>query len=92
MRSNAWPSCATTRRRALERFFGNEALALAERAAGNPEGHAAALAQAREAFAALDEGDRGWCQPTLDKLQRRHPLKAAPGPGVARWPRHGRLH
>ena len=58
---------------ALERFFGFEALALAERAAGNPEGHAAALAQAREAFAALDEGDRGWCQPTLDKLNAGAP-------------------
>ncbi|MDP1648618.1 MAG: hypothetical protein Q8M01_10510 [Rubrivivax sp.] len=54
---------------ALERFFGFEALALAERAAGNAAGHALAVAQASVAFAALDEGDRGWCQPTLDKLQ-----------------------
>jgi len=53
---------------ALERFFGHEALALAEAADGNAAGRAAAVAQAREAFAALDEGDRGWCQPTLDKL------------------------
>jgi hypothetical protein len=52
----------------LERFFGSEALALAEAADGNAAGRAAAVAQAREAFAALDEGDRGWCQATLDKL------------------------
>ncbi len=31
----------------------------------------AAVAQAREAFAALEEGDRGWCQATLDKLDAR---------------------
>ena len=37
----------------LERFFASEALALAEAADGNAAGHAAALAQAREAFAAL---------------------------------------
>lgn len=53
---------------ALERFFGHEALALAEAAAGNARGRAAALAQANEAFAALDEADRGWCRPTLEKL------------------------
>jgi hypothetical protein len=52
----------------LERFFGYEALALAERAAGHAARAAAAAAQAREAFAALDEGDRGWCRATLDKL------------------------
>lgn len=53
----------------LERFFGFEALALAERAAGNAAAQAAALAQASRAFALLDEADRGWCQATLDKLQ-----------------------
>jgi hypothetical protein len=52
----------------LERFFGHEALALAEAGDGNAGGCAAAVAQARDAFAALDEGDRGWCRPTLDKL------------------------
>ncbi|MDZ7589482.1 MAG: hypothetical protein U5L05_02070 [Rubrivivax sp.] len=52
----------------LERFFGHEALALAEAADGNAAGRAAAVTQASEAFAALDEADRGWCQPTLDKL------------------------
>lgn len=52
----------------LERFFASEALALAEAANGNAAGHAAALAQAREAFAALDEADQGWCRASLDKL------------------------
>ena len=53
---------------ALERFFAGEALGVVERAAGNAGGHRQALAQAREAFAALDEGDRAWCQASLDKL------------------------
>jgi hypothetical protein len=52
----------------LERFFASEALALAEAADGNTAGRAAALAQAREAFAALDEADQGWCRASLDKL------------------------
>ena len=53
---------------ALERFFGWEALGRVERAAGNAAGHAQALARAREAFADLDEGDKGWCGESLDKL------------------------
>ena len=53
---------------ALEVFFGWEALGLVERDAGNATGHAHALAQARAAFAALDAGDRGWCQASLDAL------------------------
>lgn len=65
----------------LERFFGNEALALAETADGNGSGRAAAVAQAREAFAALEEADRGWCQPMLDKL-----LALTPEPAVAAAP------
>jgi hypothetical protein len=52
----------------LERFFASEALALAEAADGNAAGHAAALAQTREAFAALDEADQGWCRASLDQL------------------------
>ncbi|MDP1899804.1 MAG: hypothetical protein Q8K96_05065 [Rubrivivax sp.] len=40
----------------------------AERAAGESVGHPQALARAREAFAALDESDRGWCQASLDQL------------------------
>lgn len=54
---------------ALERFFGHEALALAERAAGDAEAAAQALAAARAACADLDDSDRGWCQTTLDKLE-----------------------
>ena len=54
---------------ALERLFGFEALGLAQRAAGDSSGHAQALAQAEAAFAALAEGDRGWCQTSLDKLR-----------------------
>ena len=57
---------------ALERFFGHEALTLAEAADVDAAGRAAAVAQAvaqaQRAFAELDEGDRGWCRPTLDKL------------------------
>jgi len=54
---------------ALERFFGWEALGRVERAAGNATGHAQAVAQAEQAFAGLDEGDRGWCQASLDALK-----------------------
>lgn len=54
---------------ALERFFGNEALALAERALGHPLEEAQAVAQAESAFAALDGSERGWCQASLDKLK-----------------------
>jgi hypothetical protein len=52
----------------LEAFFGWVALGLVERAAGNASGHAQAQAQAEVAFAALEPGDRGWCQASLDKL------------------------
>jgi hypothetical protein len=55
---------------ALERFFGCDALGQVERAAGNAAGHAQALAQAREAYAALEEADRGWCLSSLDDLAR----------------------
>jgi hypothetical protein len=54
---------------ALERFFGWEALGRVERAAGNATGHAHALAQAEQAFAGLEEGDRGWCEASLDALR-----------------------
>ena len=53
---------------AIERFVAWEAIGVVERAAGSAAGHLQALAQAREAFAALDEGDRGWCRASLDKL------------------------
>lgn len=53
---------------ALERLFGWAALGLVERAAGHAQGHAQALARAREAFDALDADDKGWCAETIDKL------------------------
>ena len=53
---------------ALERFFAWEALGVVERAAGNTAGHQQALAHVRTAFDQLDEGDRGWCKASLDKL------------------------
>lgn len=53
---------------ALERLFGWEALGRVERAAGNATGHARALARAREAFAELDQSDKGWCAESIDKL------------------------
>jgi hypothetical protein len=52
----------------LEVFFGWEALGAVERAAGHATGHAQALAHAQAAFAQLAEGDRAWCQASLDKL------------------------
>ena len=52
---------------ALEHFFAWEALAVVARAAGSADAPAA-VAQAAQAFARLDEGDRGWCQASLDKL------------------------
>ena len=53
---------------ALERFFGWEALGRVERAGANPSGQASALAQARAAFAELDESDQAECAASLDKL------------------------
>ena len=52
----------------LEAFFGQEALAWAERAAGNVTACAAAVAAAAAAFEQIEESDRSWCRPTLDKL------------------------
>lgn len=53
---------------ALEAFFGFEALAVVERAAGDETASADAIKAAREAFTRLNEADRGWCQASLDKL------------------------
>ncbi len=59
---------------ALEVFFGFEALAAVERAAGNAAAFADAVSAAREAFSRLGEGDVGWCQASLDKLAVGAPL------------------
>ena len=61
----------------LEHFFGWEALGLAERAAGSITGLERALTQASKAFQALDEGDRGWCRESLDKLAALKPAYTA---------------
>jgi hypothetical protein len=52
----------------LEHFFGWEALALAEKALLDVDGHAKALAQARQAYEALDDGDKGWCRASLEAI------------------------
>ena len=52
---------------ALERFFAWEALAVVARASSSADA-VATVAQAHGAFGQLDEGDRGWCQASLDKL------------------------
>jgi hypothetical protein len=54
---------------ALEAFFGWDALAAVERAAGNATGHTQALAQAEAAFTRLDEADQGWCRASLEALR-----------------------
>ena len=51
----------------LERFFGHDALARAERAAGNLPGHAQALATMRLCFNQLGTDDQTWCRDTLDR-------------------------
>lgn len=52
---------------ALERFFGHDALASAERAAGRPEAHAQSLAVMRACFEQLSADDQAWCRATLDR-------------------------
>ena len=54
---------------ALEAFFGWEALGRVERAAGNPPGHAHALAMARQAFDRIDADDQVWCRESLTALE-----------------------
>ena len=51
----------------LEAFFAWEAQALVARAASDTIVHEDALEHMRQALAALDEADRIWCQPSLDK-------------------------
>jgi hypothetical protein len=49
----------------IERFFACEALALAERAAGNAGAEASAVAAMRVSFAELPPADQAWCQSSL---------------------------
>jgi len=53
---------------ALECFYAWEALGRVERAAANDADHAQALAQARRAFAELDDADKAWCATSFEKL------------------------
>jgi hypothetical protein len=55
---------------ALERFFGFEALARAEHAAGDTTALAVALREAQDSFDRLDDDDRSFCRATLDTLRR----------------------
>ena len=54
---------------ALERFFGLEVLALAQRASGDRAGWQASCELARRAYAALDAADKALCRPTLERLE-----------------------
>lgn len=57
----------------LERFFGLEALARAERQADDTVALATAVAAAGEAWALIDAADQGWCRPSLDALRAMQP-------------------
>ena len=52
----------------LEFFFGNEALALVERARGNSSGYSKATEQLRAAFEQLSDDDKSWCRDTLQRF------------------------
>ncbi len=52
----------------LELFFAAEALAGPALALGDTPAHAAAVATARQAYAALPADDQAWCRATLDRL------------------------
>ncbi len=54
----------------LEWFFGFEALALVERALGNAPAAARAVQDMKSAFERLDDADREWCRPSLERVWR----------------------
>lgn len=58
----------------LEWFFGFEALALVERALGNAPAAARAVQDMKGAYERLDEADREWCRPVLERLSRAAPV------------------
>ena len=62
----------------LERFFGLEALARAERLAGDTPALAHAVAAAGEAWTLIDPADQGWCRPTLEALRAMVPAEGRP--------------
>jgi hypothetical protein len=72
-RRHAWACRALVRANAgaaLESFFASEALARAEHALGDAPALPAAVLEAGDCFALLDEADRSWCEPTLADLRR----------------------
>jgi len=62
---------------ALEWFFGYEAMALIERALGNAPAAARAVQDMKAAYERLDEADREWCRPVLERFSRVAPAASA---------------
>ena len=54
---------------AVEMFFGYEVLALVERARANSIGFSKAVGHAKLHFEKLNNEDKAWCEPSLEKLQ-----------------------
>ena len=54
----------------VDRFFGQEAYALAAKASGDTEGFAKAVELAGSLFGRLTEEEKSWCGETLAKLRR----------------------
>lgn len=61
--------CAANEAEPIERFFGYEALARAEKARGDEVQAKEAVTRAREAFSRLAEGARPWCVQTMEALE-----------------------
>lgn len=60
--------CQANEAPALERFFGYQALGLAESASGNQIGFGTAVQQASALFEALTDDEKSWCRVALEKL------------------------
>lgn len=65
---------------ALERFFGEEQLLLAEREAGHDSAAAESLARMEAAYAGLAAEDQAWCLASLTKVGGAAPVAHAPPP------------
>jgi hypothetical protein len=61
----------------LEWFFGFEALAQVERALNNAPAAMRAVQDMKAAYERLDEADRAWCRPSLERLSRLAPAARA---------------
>lgn len=55
---------------ALEMFFGYEALALVEKSRTNSIGFSKAVEQAKAYFEKLEDKDKSWCLPILQKIEK----------------------